>query len=251
MTKSVPSTAKQFRSVWNLGGLSLWQLVHNVFEELIANDLFGKASELAFYFLFGLFSLILLMMNLFGLFALHRVALQNDLLSYFTDFLPPAAFQLVKRVITELAAKASGGKLTFGIVSALWCVSGGINSMISALNLCYHVRETRSWFKVRAIALGLSLLISALLLTALFFVLLGSHFVGWLGTGLRLHPIVVFIWKATQWPAAVLFVIISCSTIYYCGPNLKDRCVAWQHRWSPAISTLGFCSNSLKRSTIQ
>ena len=227
MTNPQASTARQFRSLWKLGGLSPRQLGRNVFEEIIANNLFGRAAELAFYFLFALFPLILVMMTVFGLFASHRVELQNDLLSYFADFLPPTAFRLLRRVATELATNASGGKLTFGIVSALWCGSGGVSSMISALNLAHHVRESRSWFNVRAIALGLTLLISILLLAALFFVLVGSHFVGWFGTEHRLHPIVVFVWKAIQWPAAILFVTMSCSAIYYCGPDLKNRHWHW------------------------
>jgi len=223
MTNPQASTARQFRSLWKLGGLTPWQLGRDIFEEIIANNVFGRAAELAFYFLFALFPLILLMVTVFGLFASHSIELQNDFLSYFADFLPPAAFELLRRVTTELAANASVGKLTFGIVSALWCVSGGISSMISALNLAHNVREARSWFNVRAIALGLSLLISILLLTAMFMVVEGSHFVGWLGTRQRLHPMVVLVWKAIQWPAAIVFVAISCSLIYHCGPDLKER----------------------------
>jgi membrane protein len=102
------------------------QLGRDVFEEIITNDLFGRAAELAFYFLFALFPLILLMVTLFGLFASQSSELQNDLLSYFADFLPPAAFQLLRTVATELVANASGGKLTFGIISALWFVSAGL-----------------------------------------------------------------------------------------------------------------------------
>jgi len=216
-----PSAAAN--SPWKLGGLTPWQLGRTVFEQINKNNVFGRAAELAFYFLFALFPLIPLMTTLFGLFASHRVELQSDLLSYFADFLPPTAFQLLRKVTTELAAHASHGKLTFGAVSALWVISSGISSMISFLNLAHRVRETRPWFKVRAIALGLSVFISILLLTALFMVLVGSRFVGWLGAGLHLHPTVVFIWKVIQWPTAILFVSISSSLIYYFGPNLKGR----------------------------
>jgi membrane protein len=198
-------------------------LGRTVAEQINANNVFGRAAELAFYFLFALFPLILLMTTLFGLFASHSVELQNDLFSYFADFLPPTAFQLFRRVATELAAHAGHGKLTFGLVSALWVISSGISSMISFLNSVHGLSEARPWFKVRAIALGLSILISILLLTALFMVLVGSHFVGWWGTRLGLHPMVVILWKGIQWPTAILFVGISCSLIYYCGPNLKER----------------------------
>ncbi len=72
MAKQQPTTAKQFSSLWSLGDLTPWQLVHNVFEEIRASNIFGRASELAFYFLFALFPLILLLMTLFGLFASHE-----------------------------------------------------------------------------------------------------------------------------------------------------------------------------------
>ena len=229
---SLPSAS--VKSLWTLGVTP--QLGRTVVEQIIANNIFGRAAELAFYFLFALFPLILLMTTLFGLFASYSVELQSNLLSYFADFLPPTAFQLLGRVTNELTAHASHGKLTFGVVSALWVISSGISSMISFLNLAHHVRETRRWFKVRAIALGLSVLISILLLTALFMVLMGGHFAGWLGTRLRLPPMVVFIWKGIQWPTAILFVSISCSLIYYCGPNLKER-RRWQ--WFTPGSVFG------------
>jgi membrane protein len=227
MKNPQPSTAKQFKSLWKLGGLTPWQLVRNVFDEISANNFLGRASELAFDFLFALFPLILLMLTLFGLFASRSVELQNDLLSYFADFLPLAAFQLLRAAATELVANAGGGKLTFGIVFALWFASGGVSSMISALNLAYRVREARSWIKVRTIAIGLTVLISILLLTALFIVLVSSHFVDWIGTELRLQPIVVLIWKTIQWPAAIVFVVMSYSMIYYFGPDLKERHWHW------------------------
>jgi len=194
-----------------------------VFDEIIENNVLGHAAELAFYFLFALFPLILIVVTSFGLFAADRIELQNELLFYFADLLPPTAFQLFKSVVGELARHASSGKLTFGIVSALWAVSGGIDSMISSLNLAHQVRETRSWFKVRAITIGLSLLISVLVFSALFMVLIGSRFVSWLGAALGFDPMIVLAWKAIQWPAFVFVVLISCALIYRFGPNLQQR----------------------------
>jgi membrane protein len=82
----------------------------------------------------------------------------------------------------------------------------------------------------------LSLPISILLLAALFFALVGSDFVGRLGAKLRLHPVIVLIWKAIQWPDAILFATMSCSLIYYCGPDLKRR-RRWH--WLTPGSTFG------------
>jgi membrane protein len=227
MANAKPSPSKQLNSLWQLGGLTPSQLTRNVFAEIGANNLIGRASELAFDFLFALFPVILLMLTLFGLFASHSVELQRDLLSYFADFLPAPAFQLLRTTVDELDATASGGMLTFAVLSGLWFASGGVSSMISALNLAYRIREARSWFKVRAIALGLTMLISILLFAALFIVLMGGHFVEWLGERLQLQPTGILLWKTIQWPAAILFIVVSYSLIYYCGPNLKERRWHW------------------------
>jgi len=223
MTVRLLATAKQSESLWNLGGLTLPELGRRVFDEIIANNVFGHAAELAFYFLFALFPLILIVVTSFGLFAADRTELQSNLLSYFADLLPPIAFQLLQKVVGELAVNASSGKLTFGIVSALLAVSGGIDSMICSLNLAHHVRETRSRLKLRAIKLGLSLLISIVVFSALFMVLIGNRFVNWLRASLGLHPVIVFAWKAIQWPGIVFVVLVSCALIYRFGPNLKQR----------------------------
>ena len=173
------------------------------------------------------------MLTSFGLVAVHRVQLQSHLLSYFEDFLPPAAFHLLGTVATELAAHASRRKLTFGLVTALWSISGGISSMISALNLAHHVHESRPWFKVQAVTIGLSLLIPILLFAALLMMLIGSHFVNHVGTGLRLPPLVISAWK---WLAAIFVVAVSCSLIYHYGPDLKER---RRERWFTPGLTFG------------
>jgi membrane protein len=167
------------------------------------------------------------MMTLFGLFTSHSTELQDKLLSYFADFLPSDALRLLRVMAAEVASHASSGKLSFGIVFSLWCVSGGISAMIRGLNLAYRVQESRSWFKVRAIALELSVFISILLLATLLLVLAGNHLVDWLGRGLQLPPVVIVLWKGMQWPVVILFVAISCSLIYYFGPDLKER-----RRWT-------------------
>jgi membrane protein len=199
------------------------QLCRRVLDEIVANNVLGRAAELAYYCLIALFPLILIMLTLFGLLTSHNTELQNNLLAYFAGFLPSEAFQLLKRVAVELAVHASGGKLTFGIVAALWFVSSGISAMIDSLNLAYHVPESRSWFRVRAIALGLSLLIMTLLLSAMSLGLAGRHLVEKLGRGLRLHPLAVLAGQSLRWPAVILFVAMSCSLIHYWGPNFKEH----------------------------
>ena len=158
LSDSAGTTSK---SLWRLSGLTVWQLALNAFGGLRRNDAIGRASQLAFDFLFALFPLILLIVTMFGIFTSRSAELRNDFLSYFSNFLPPGAFEVLRTTTDELAMNASGGEFTFGVAAVIWFASGGIASMITALNLAYQMEETRSWFKIRSTAIVLTLVMSA------------------------------------------------------------------------------------------
>ena len=108
-----------------------------------------RASALAFNFILALFPLLLFLLALFGAFASRGTAMRSNLLSYLSQVLPPAAYQVVNHTLMEVTRNAGRGKVTFGVVLTLWFASGGMASMISGLNGAYEVRDQRSWFKVR------------------------------------------------------------------------------------------------------
>jgi membrane protein len=184
---------------------------------------FKRASGLAFDFLLALFPMLFILLAVFGLFTSHSLQLRISLLAYFADLLPAPAFQLLNSTTQELAANTSGEKLTIGVVAGLWLVSGGVASIIASLNAAFRIKESRSWFKVRAIALGLTLVISILILAALCIVLAGGDLVDWLGNELHLASALIAFWKALQWPTAMLFVMFSDALIYIFGPNLRKK----------------------------
>jgi membrane protein len=217
----------EFKSVWNLGGLTPWKLTRRVIGDAMEDDLAGRASGLAFDLLLAFFPLLVLLLAIFAMFASRSLELRIDLLSYFSDFLPPMAFQLLSSTIDELAAHASGGKLTIGIVSVLWFASGGISSMISGLHWAYRVKDDRSWIKVRAVAIAMTLVIATLIVSALSLVLVGGFLLHWGTSRLHLNTVMVAIWKVLQWPTAWFFVVLSYALIYSYGPNAQRRRWYW------------------------
>jgi membrane protein len=227
MASTKSNNVQKPESLWKLGGLTFWRLTKNVIRESMEDRLLERASGLAFDFFLALFPMLVFLLSLFGLFASRSSQLQSSLLGYFADFLPPAGFEILRKFTEELAMNASSGKLTFGILVAIWFASGGVVSMISTLNLIHHATETRSWFKVRATALVLLLFLSVLILAALFIVFLGGHIAEWTGKELYLSSAIIFVWKELQWPAATLFMVVSYSLIYYFGPDLPERRWHW------------------------
>ncbi|HET7442461.1 MAG TPA: YihY/virulence factor BrkB family protein [Terriglobales bacterium] len=226
-TESKLNTEEQISSIWNLGGLSLPQLGKRVWQEIEHDNVINLGYELAYNFLLAIFPLLLFLVTLFGLFASEGSQLKQNLFFYFSQVLPPSAYDVVTKTINEVTRNAGGGKLTFGLVFALYSASGGMTTMMSGLNTAYHVRESRSWIKTHAIAVALTVAISALVISAMFLVLMGGHLAPLIGSKLGMGPVFVVGWKVVQWIAALFFIVFAFSLIYYFGPDLREQHWYW------------------------
>jgi membrane protein len=235
LATETPATLDEGASLWRLRRITWRQLIKHIIEDVQENDLLDAAAGLAFSFLLGLFPLMIFLFSLFGLVASHSSQLENHLFEALADFVPPQAFLLITQVTAELAKNATSGKLTFGIILALWFASSGMTSMMSSLNYAYHTHEQRPWYVVRAIGLGLTFGISVLLFSALFLVSIGERLVEWTSGQFGLDSVLTAIGKGLQWPAALLFVMVSFSLAYYFGPNVARR--RW--RWATPGSIFG------------
>jgi len=227
VTESKLSTAEQVTSLWELGGLSVSQLSKNVWRAFNDNFLLDRSAALAFNFILAMFPLLLFLLAILGMFAARGTALRTNLMQYLAEVLPPAGFQVVSHTLAEVTKNAGGGKLTLGVALTLWFASGGMSSMISALDGAYAVREGRSWFKVRGIAVSLTVAISILVISALVAILAGSYAANVLGTHYSLGQAAVISWRVAEIMVALFFVALSFSLIYYWGPDLHEQHWYW------------------------
>jgi membrane protein len=227
MGKSDLSTSEQVSTIWSLGGLTIGQLVRKVIAGVNQDNLTGRAAELAFNFVLALFPLFIFLLSVLGLFAARAIALREDLFVYVSQVLPPDAAQVVAKTLNEVMRNASNGKLTFGIVLTVWFASGGMTSLMSALNGVYRVNERRSWVKVRAISFVLTIAISLLIILALVIVLSGGYLANTVSGYFGLHDVAVLTSRVVQWPVAIAFVTVSFSLIYYFAPDLEEQHWYW------------------------
>src|ERR1044072_2345136 len=178
---------KAIASLWRLGGLSWRELGRCVWLEIYAGDLFTRAAALSYYFLLALFPLLLFLTSMLGYFAAAGTELRASLLHYLGSVAPRSASQLVRTTVEEITEGATGGKLSFGLLAALWFASFGRGAIGDALNGACGVRESRPYWKLRLISLGLTVALAATTITALALVLYG----GAIGEGLAAgcHPV--------------------------------------------------------------
>ena len=73
--------------------------------------------------------------------------------------IPTQAFGIVLGTFNETTAHSTSGKLTFGLIAAIWSASVGISALQDTLNAVYKIEESRSYIKARLEAIGLTILL--------------------------------------------------------------------------------------------
>ena len=185
-----------------------------LYEKISDDDILGNAAQVAFYFSFALFPLLLFLMSVFGIVMNDKQDLQEQLFVILSQVMPRSAFELVEKTLKEVTANASGGKLTFGILVTLWSASAGIDNMRGTLNEVYNLKETRSWLRAKLTSLALTIGVGILILLALAFVVYGSQFLD------RVLPIdSQYVLQPLEYIATIVLVLLAFALIYNFAPN--------------------------------
>lgn len=199
--------------------MSLKRLVKRVNEDRI----FGRAAQLSYYFLLALFPLLLFLINILGYVAQQGTIFRDKLLVYLAALMPASAFLLVHNTLDEISAASGKGKLSFGLLAALWAASNGVGAISDTLNIAYNVKEKRPWWKVRLICVGLTVALAILILAALAIVLYGGTIGEALAARYGFSKLFTIVWKIVQWPIALLFVLTTFNLIYNFAPNIPSH----------------------------
>jgi len=93
--------------------------------------------------------------------------------------------------------------LPFPVVNDL--VGAPHTSIVSALNKAYDIPETRPWWKVRLVAIGLTLALDAFVLLSFTLIVAGPNAGRWLTGWFGLSHVFDTAWVALRWPLTFVF----------------------------------------------
>jgi membrane protein len=234
-------------SLWNFEGIPMKTVATRTWNSILEDRLFGRAAELGFYFLFALFPTLFSASSILGLAAKSAEQFYDKLLTYLALVIPTGALGTVLQTFNETTAAATPGRVTFGLVAAIWSASVGISAIQDALNSVYKVKDSRSYLKARVYAIGLTIVLTVIV-TLVLSALLGGDFFAAIASH-RIHnrtllmPVAVFA-RLTGWTISTALLALSFAVIYYWAPDLKKRRWRW---FTPggAFGILGWLAASL------
>jgi membrane protein len=218
------------RSLWNLQGVPVRVVAARTWRSLLLDRIFGHAAELGFYFLFALFPTLFSASSILGLAAQSAHQFYDRLLDYLALVIPTAALGAVLQTFNETAVAASSGKLTFGLIAAVWSASVGISAVQDTLNDVYKVEDRPSYFVARIFAIGLTIALTVIVTIGLASLLGGDFFAALAHRIIHqdlLAAAAAFTSRVVGWFVATALLALAFAVIYYWAPNVKTRCWHW------------------------
>ena len=150
--------------------------------------------------------------------------------------LPGEAVTLLQDNIRQLVTEQKGGLLSFGILAALWVSSSAVVAITAALNQAYDVEEGRPWWKVRGIALLLTMGLSLFLLLAVALLIFGPQLGRGLASLVGLGSVFQILWNILRWPVSVGLLVVALALVYYFAPDVERK---WKWITPGAIFAVG------------
>jgi len=190
-----------------------------VWHEQSKDNISIVAAGVTYYILLALFPALGAMVAIYGL-VLDPGRIQ-DQFQALGGLLPPEAMKILTDQLQEIISTSARG-LGFGallaLAIALWSASRGMNALITALNICYEETEKRSFIKVNAIALLLTvgaiifLIVTLTLVVGIPAVLQAVH----------LPPKVEWTVSLVRWPIPAVAVMFTLAVLYRFAPS-RDK----------------------------
>jgi membrane protein len=198
-----------------------------LYDKSLQTDLFGRAAQVAFYFSFAFFPLLLFLITLLGIILESADSLEAELYSYLASILPASAYDLVFSTMGEVVENSSGGKLTLGLLVTLWSASAGVDSLRSALNAVYEVDEDRAWWKTKLQSLVITLMFIVLLAIALATVAAGTKLIAAVFGSFGIELGSPWLLTLIQGVAMLLVMLFATAVVYSWLPSHEEFNWVW------------------------
>lgn len=196
----------------------------------LADDCMGLAQQIAYSWMLAFFPAAAFFLGLLG--VLH---LYDPLQSFVAPISPPGVIHFIERLQKDSQGAASVTALVLGGGFAVWAASGGMGSVIKAVNRAYDRMETRPFWKTRIISIVLVLLSGTTIIALGVLIVFGAPLGQAIADKAGLGNVFTLLWSIAVWPIAFSAVLVLFGLIYYFAPNVDLR--RW--RWVTPGSVVG------------
>jgi len=145
-------------------------MVKRLYCRFYDDDLPALGAQLTYYLVLAFFPFLIFVLTLIG----YTPLTGDAILEYLSMLLPSSVYDLAGDIITRTVGVRNGTLLSFGMAFSLWAASTGVIALVKGINKAYDIKETRPFWKTRAISILFTLALTLVILLSLFMLVFGE-----------------------------------------------------------------------------
>ena len=131
-----------------LGGLTVRELAAETWRKTNEDGVFGRAAELAYYFLLALFPMLIFLTSLVG----FMPGVRESIFKALANFLPGEAMTLVSQTISDVTRNRSSSLVSFGVFGALLTAFYMTRMLVVSFLVIFTINRIQRWAQTRGVA---------------------------------------------------------------------------------------------------
>ena len=167
------------KRIYLVGKTISYYSVFKIFKnKLVEDEIFERSLAVAFSFTIASFPLIIFLFTLLPYINAWVPEIDSEkILIFLQNIMPSDMFSITKNTILDLVETKRGGLLSIGVISSIFLSSNGFNTLIKTFNSCHRVRENRSFYETRLIAMLLTFIFFIVTIVAIVLSTLGDFII--------------------------------------------------------------------------
>lgn len=161
-------------------GLTLYHLSELYITGILKSDISYRAGAIAFSFFMSLFPFVLFIFNLIPYIPLDNF--QEDFMQFVNDNVPPNTYDAIAGILADILVNSNQGLLSLGILLSVLLMSNGLNAILTGFQSSAHITIKRTFLRQYGVAIGLSLVLTIILIITISATIIFEVFIQGLAT---------------------------------------------------------------------
>ncbi|MBD2704765.1 YihY/virulence factor BrkB family protein [Spirosoma sp. BT702] len=193
--------------------------------QIVDNNTSERAASVAYSLILAVFPTVIFFFTLIPYIPIQN--LEDQIMVFLKELLPGDTFSSADTTIRDIISRPRSGVLSLGFFLALYSATSGVVALMQAFNSSYHSAERRGFFKIRAIAIGLTFTLAFALILAVVVLIIGGIVSDYLlHFGILNNVVFVNLLAIGRYLVVFAVFLATVSMIYRFGPNVNMK---WSH----------------------
>jgi membrane protein len=145
-------------------------------------------------------------------------------MGFLEETMPSSVYEVAQSTIVDILSKSRGDLLSVGFIFALYFATNGTSALMTAFNQTYRTKDSRGFFKARAIAIGLTFLLAFVLFASIVLLIVAQQLIYFLEDfGIINDNLEVYIFIGLRFLVIFFLFQIAISVIYYWAPAIHKK----------------------------